>query len=150
MLADELICELLADRLKDDDCRRGYVLDGVPRTLAQAHCLDASGDGVDVAVALLVSDGETATRIAERLFDPVSFSTYHPRHVPAPASVVHRLIRRTDDTSETHVRRLQEFRQHFDDICTYYENRGILRRVSGDGLPEEIAGEIVSIITDLR
>lgn len=137
LVPDQLVDRLVEERLLQDDCRRGFLLDGFPRTVAQAEWLDGMLAGmnrrIERVVLLEVADDAILERVTGRRTDPVTGHIYHLTFDPPPADVVDRLIQRPDDTAAVLVNRLAEYRAKTAPLIPYYEARGVLARVDGVG-----------------
>ncbi len=137
LVPDQLVDRLVEERLLQDDCRRGFLLDGFPRTVAQAEWLDGMLAGmnrrIERVVLLDVADDAILERVTGRRTDPVTGHIYHMTFDPPPADVVNRLIQRPDDTAAVLVNRLAEYRAKTAPLIPYYEARGVLARVDGVG-----------------
>ncbi|KAA8493779.1 Adenylate kinase 5, chloroplastic [Porphyridium purpureum] len=124
LLDDETMCELLANRLREQDCaQRGFILDGFPRTGAQVDLMKEQGIDVD-AVFLFERDDEDVLRWAlHRRMDPLTGVIYHPEFNPAPDAVLHRLETRSDDKEHVIRRRLEIFHETFPGIEQRWSDR---------------------------
>jgi adenylate kinase len=142
LVPDQLVNRLVEERLAQDDCRRGFLLDGFPRTVAQAEWLDGMLAGmnrrIERVVLLDVADDAILERVTGRRTDPVTGHIYHMTFDPPPADVVDRLIQRPDDTAAVLVNRLAEYRAKTAPLIPYYEARGVLARVNGVGPVEQV------------
>jgi adenylate kinase len=126
LVPDHVMLGLVDGRLAADDCRRGYLLDGFPRTLGQAEALDKilakRGTPLDLVIELTAGTEELVRRLAAR--------------------------GRDDDKPEVIRRRLEEYHRQTAPLSDYYRDRGFLRTVDGEGTPEAIFGRIRSIVAD--
>jgi adenylate kinase len=142
LVPDELVNRLVAERLSQDDCQRGFLLDGYPRTVAQAewldHMLAGLGRRIERVVLLDVADDAILERVTGRRTDPLTGHIYHMTFDPPPADVLDRLIQRPDDTAAVLVNRLAEYRAKTAPLIPYYEGRGVLVRVNGVGPVEQV------------
>jgi adenylate kinase len=142
LVPDELVNRLVDCRLAQCDCAGGFLLDGYPRTVAQAEWLDASlarvGRAIDCVISFDVDDAVILERITGRRTDPATGHIYHLVFDPPPAGIMHRLIHRPDDTEAVLRNRLREYHQKTAPIAPYYERRGLLRRVNGEGSVEAV------------
>ena len=144
LVPDELIIDVICDRLKQPDCvSKGWLLDGFPRTKAQADALTAAGMVPDCFVLLDVPEDILVERVTGRRTDPVTGKIYHLKFSPPEnEEVMSRLVQRSDDTAEKIVVRYREFQSHIDSIRSSYEDRLIW--VDGS-LPQE---DVSFVITD--
>jgi adenylate kinase len=137
LVPDELVDRLVEDRLARRDCLAGFLLDGFPRTLAQAEWLDRSlakgGRQIDRVVLIEVDDQVILERIIGRGTDPETGRIYHLTFDPPPADVAPRLVHRQDDTEAVLTWRLREHHEKTAPLVPYYERRGLLCRVNGLG-----------------
>jgi adenylate kinase len=133
LVPDDVTLALVADRLAEPDCRKGYLLDGFPRTLGQAErlrdALAADGSGLDAVVELEVGDEELTRRMSAR------------RVLADGAWVV-----RDDDRPETIRHRLQVYREQTAPLVDFYAAEGLLRRVDGDGEVSAVAARVAAAL----
>jgi adenylate kinase len=150
LVPDELVDRLVDSRLSQCDCAGGFLLDGFPRTLAQAEWLDASlaaaGRRIDCVISFEVDDAVLLDRITGRRTDTETGRIYHLRFDPPPSDIVPRLIHRPDDTEEVLRRRLREYHEKTAPIVPYYERRGLLRRVNGDGAVGDVRRRVLAAL----
>jgi len=135
---DELIMQILSERLAQSDCRQGYILDGVPRTLAQAEALTQAGIEFDHVVSLEVADKDIEERMSGRRACPGCGATYHVKTLPPKQEGIcdscgGELVLRTDDAPETVRHRLEVYHAQTEPLKDYYGKRGLLREVAGNG-----------------
>jgi len=137
LVPDDLVNRLVESRLAQCDCARGFLLDGYPRTLAQAKWLDAAlsanGRRIDRVISFDVEDAVILERITGRRTDPETGRIYHVTFDPPPKAITSRLVQRPDDTEAVLRRRLAEYREKTAPIIPHYEQQGLLTRVSGEG-----------------
>lgn len=132
---DEVTLRLIEDRLAQQDCKNGYILDGFPRTIVQAEGLDRMTN-VDCAVNLDVEDAFIVNRMGGRRVCPACGESYHVVNLPPKADGVcdkcgEKLIVRPDDAPETVKNRLCIYHEQTAPLVEYYEKRGKLRNVDG-------------------
>jgi adenylate kinase len=143
LVPDELVIAMILERLEGDG--HGFVLDGFPRTLAQAQAL---GDALEVTAALLIDVPDDA--IVERIVGRRMCPQGHIYHVifdpPAREGVCDRdgetLFRRDDDEPETVRERLRVYHEQTEPVIDYYEQRRLLRRVDGSGAPGDVQRDL--------
>ena len=137
LVPDDLVNRMVADRISQDDCQNGFLLDGFPRTTAQADRLDemlaAMGRKLDHVLLLDVDESVLLERVTGRRSDPETGRVYHVKFAPPPAEIAERLIQRKDDTEEVFGQRLKEYADQTSPLVPYYERRGLLRRIDGIG-----------------
>jgi adenylate kinase len=146
LVPDEIVVEIVNHRLAEADCKKGFILDGYPRTLHQATDLDALlatlAMPIDVAILLDVSDPELIARVAGRRSCPSCGRGYHLFFDP-PKVAGHcdkdgtALTQRDDDKEEAIMARLTVYHQCITPVISLYERRGLLRRIDGAGSPDE-------------
>jgi len=142
LVPDNLVIEMILERLSQPDAQKGILLDGFPRTLVQAKALDkalAKNDvQIDYVLLIEVPDEQIIIRNTGRRIDPVSGKIYHIKFKPPPRRIASRLIQRPDDNEDALKTRLTKYHADTVPIIPYYEKRGLLRRISGKGTVEEV------------
>lgn len=155
LVPDELTVKILLDRVAQDDCKNGYVLDGFPRTIPQAEVLDKAladlGDHVDYAIDVDVPDENIVRRMSGRRACTGCGATYHIEHVPPKTEGVcdrcgETLILRDDDKPETVQNRLKVYHDQTQPLISYYTNKGILRTVDGTKDMNDVFAAITEIL----
>jgi adenylate kinase len=148
LVSDDLVIRLVDERLNQSDAQRGFILDGFPRTVPQAEALDqllrSRGEGLDAVVQLDVPREALLERVTLRRTDVRTGHIYHLKYNPPPDSA--QLEHREDDREETFVKRLDAYDRMTAALVPYYEERGLLKRVDGDGSPEAVAERIRAAI----
>ena len=155
LVPDELVLDLVVDRIKADDCTNGYVLDGFPRTIPQAEALDAAlaaiNDKVDYAINVEVPDENIINRMSGRRACVACGATYHIVHIPTKVEGVcdkcgADLILRDDDKPETVKNRLNVYHEQTQPLIDYYTAKNVLHEVDGTKAMEDVFSSIVSIL----
>lgn len=155
LVPDELVVDLVVDRVNQEDCSRGYVLDGFPRTIPQAEALDkalaAQGQKMDYAIDVDVPDQNIVQRMGGRRACVGCGATYHlvyaaPKKEGICDTCGAELILRDDDKPETVEKRLAVYHEQTQPLIDYYTNAGILKTVDGTVAMEEVFEAIVSIL----
>ena len=155
LVPDELTVRLLLDRVAQDDCKNGYVLDGFPRTIPQAEVLDKEltklGDSVDFAVDVDVPDENIIRRMSGRRACLNCGATYHIVNIPPKKEGIcdvcgSELVLRDDDQPETVKNRLKVYHEQTQPLIEYYTGKGVLRTVDGTLPMEEVYDAIVKIL----
>lgn len=150
LVPDDLVNRLVENRLAQCDCSTGFLLDGYPRTLAQAQWLDAAlaagGRRIDRVISFEVDDAVILERITGRRTDPETGRTYHVTFDPPPAEITSRLVQRPDDTEAVLRRRLAEYREKTAPIIPHYARQGLLRRVSGEGGVDQVQRRVMDAL----
>ena len=152
LVPDTLVNVMVDSRLDQPDCASGFLLDGYPRTVAQAETLDqrlaARGRKLDHVLYLDVPDDVLLERITGRRSDPLTGLVYHLIYEPPPDSIADRLIQRSDDTMEVFGKRLAEYREKTEPLIPYYEKSHLLRRIDGQGKIDSIRMRLFAALTD--
>jgi len=155
LVPDELTVRILLDRVAQDDCAKGYVLDGFPRTIPQAEVLDAEltklNDKIDFAINVDVPDENIVRRMSGRRSCPSCGATYHIVHIPPKQEGVcdkcgAALVQRDDDKEETVKNRLKVYHEQTQPLIDFYEKKGVLKNVDGTVDSEEVFAAIVKIL----
>jgi adenylate kinase len=139
LVPDELVIDIVKDRLRQSDClSRGWLLDGFPRTLAQADALAAEGLQPHCVIVLDVPEKVLVERVAGRRLDPQTGKVYHSKFNPPPnETIAARLIQRSDDTEEKAKKRYQDFVSHIQSIKDCYSDK--LVNVNGTQSKEQVS-----------
>lgn len=155
LVPDELVVNLVVDRVGKEDAKNGYVLDGFPRTIPQAEALDKAlenkNEKVDFAVNVEVPDENIIKRMAGRRACVGCGATYHLEHIPPKAEGIcdtcsGELILRDDDKPETVKKRLDVYHEQTQPLIEYYTGRGILKEVDGTKDMEQVFEDIIKVL----
>ena len=155
LVPDELVVDLVVDRIKNDDCKKGYVLDGFPRTIPQAECLDKAlsemSDALDFAINIDVPDENIISRMGGRRACVGCGATYHVVNIPPKKEGIcdrcgGELILRDDDKPETVKQRLDVYHEQTQPLIDYYTKKGIIRDVDGTMEMDDVFGAITGIL----
>ena len=155
LVPDELTVKILLDRVAQEDCKDGYVLDGFPRTIPQAEVLDRSleelGSGIDYAIDVDVPDGNIVKRMSGRRACLACGATFHVEHVPPKQEGIcdrcgKDLVLRDDDKPETVQNRLKVYHDQTQPLIEYYTGKGVLRTVDGTMDMQDVFRSIVEIL----
>ena len=158
LVPDRLIIDLVADRLKEKDCEQGFVLDGFPRTIAQAQRLEEilkkMGLGLDCVLSVQVPDKLIVERLSGRRTCKGCGALYHlVFDPPKAAGTCNRcggeLFQRDDDREETVTNRLKVYDDQTAPLVSYYRERGLLREIDGVGEVEAIGKRVVRALGDI-
>jgi len=151
LVPDDVVIGMVIERIGKPDAADGFMLDGFPRTRPQAEALDAALDKAGVALdrvlLIEVPDGLIVERIVGRRSDPVTGAIYHLKFNPPPPQIAERLVQRKDDTEEACRARLDKYHSETAPIVPFYEQKGILVRVDGDGPPDQVTRRIVDALS---
>ena len=134
LVPDEVIIDIVKERLAMEDCRGGYILDGFPRTVPQAEALDTFAK-IDSVIELAVDDQVLVNRLSGRRVCVKCGATYHLSMLNGAttcAACGEELIQRNDDKAETVLNRLKVYHDQTAPLIGYYEKKGLLRKVDGD------------------
>ena len=155
LVPDELVVDLVVDRVNQEDCANGYVLDGFPRTIPQAEALDKAlsemGQKMDYAINVEVPDDNIVNRMSGRRACVDCGATYHIVYAPTKTEGVcdkcgGSLILRDDDKPETVLKRLGVYHEQTQPLIDFYEKKGVLRTVDGTLPMEEVFAAITGIL----
>ena len=151
LVPDEVIMSIVAERVKQPDCEAGFILDGVPRTLAQAEAIDAKGVRIDHVVSLEVDDAAIADRMAGRRVCTKCGASYHIVNNPTKTEGICDLCGsevaiRKDDQPETVLHRLEVYHASTEVLKEYYQAQGKLRLVCGDQPIEDANRDILKAL----
>ncbi len=156
LVPDELVISLIQDRIALPDCKNGFILDGFPRTVAQAEALDKmlteQGKKLDFVIELQVDDKELTQRIAGRFSCSKCGAGYHDSFKPTKVAVVcdecgnKEFTRRPDDKAETVAARLEVYHKQTAPLLPYYKARGVLVTVDGMAEIGEVTRQIDGIL----
>ncbi len=157
LVPDELVIDMVDDRLGKDDAQNGYVLDGFPRTVPQAVALDEllakRGSSIGKVLVLKVPDENIVARIVGRRMCKACGSVFHLEFSPPAKEGVcdacgGELYQRADDTEEKVRVRLGEYAHNTAPVAAYYEQRGIVREINGVGDIDEVYSRLVAALED--
>ena len=155
LVPDELVCDLVVDRVQQDDCQKGYILDGFPRTIPQAEALEnalaALGQKVDFAIDIEVPDENIVDRMSGRRSCVGCGAIYHVLNNPSKKEGIcdvcgEKLILRDDDKTETVKNRLSVYHDQTQPLIDFYNERDILKEVDGTQSMDKVFEDIVKII----
>lgn len=159
LVSDDIIIGMLRERVAEDDCRNGYLLDGVPRTIPQAQSLRDEGIKIDYVVEIAVDDEEIVERLAGRRIHEPSGRVYHIKHMPPKEPgkddvTGESLVQREDDKEETVRNRLKVYHEETEPLVQFYrdfeaqdpDNAPHYVRVEGVGSTEEIRNRIMAAL----
>lgn len=136
LVPDEVVIEIIKERLAKDDCKNGFILDGFPRTVPQAEALDAMGITIDKVVDIEVADEKIAQRLGGRRVCANCGASYHTEYKPSKVEGVcdkcgGPTVQRKDDEPATVLDRLKVYHEQTEPLKDYYAKKGILAVVYG-------------------
>ncbi len=155
LVPDEVVIGIIEERLQEADCAKGFILDGFPRTVAQADALNRVlanlGQAIDHVVSIEVPDEELVERLTGRRTCRGCGAMYHVKFSPPKAQGVcdkcgGELYQRDDDREETIRARLKVYHEQTAPLVEYYEKAGLLRRIPGQGSVDEIYARIEGVL----
>ena len=151
LVPDEVIIGIVAERLAESDCQGGYILDGVPRTIAQAEALEKAGVQFDCVLSIEVSDQEIQRRMSGRRACTACGATYHVEAAPPKTEGVcdacgGALVQRDDDKPETVQDRLRVYHAQTEPLKEFYQQRGILKTVDNQPTIEDTTKAIERVL----
>jgi adenylate kinase len=155
LVPDEVVIGIINNRIKEADCKKGYMLDGFPRTVAQAQALDKilteQGSGIDHVVSIDVPNSELMGRLTGRRTCRKCGQGYHVLFDPPKAEGVcgkcgGELYQRDDDNETTVGNRLKVYADQTQPLIDYYKNKGLLRSIDGVGEISAIFGRVTAVL----
>ena len=134
LVPDEVIIGILNERIACSDCANGFILDGVPRTIAQAEAMEKAGIEIDAVIAIEISEDEILRRMSGRRVCEACGSSFNMQAIPPRVEGIcdncgGKLIQRKDDTPETVHKRLEVYHKETKPLVGYYAERGLLKVV---------------------
>ena len=141
LVPDEVIIGIITERLAQEDCRNGYILDGVPRTIAQAAAMEKAGITFDAVISIEIADETIMQRMSGRRVCESCGASYHLVAVPPKTPGVcdncgGKLVQRKDDAPETVKARLEVYHQETEPLKAFYKQRGLLKPVENQSTVE--------------
>jgi len=156
LVSDDIVIGIIRDRIKEDDCKNGFILDGFPRTVAQAEALDGmlseQGLKLNAVIEMKVDDNALVDRIAGRYTCAKCNEGYHDTNLKPKVEGVCDVCgstefkRRPDDNAETVGKRLEEYYAQTAPVLPYYADKGILQQVDGMAGIDEVAAQIDAVL----
>ena len=154
LVPDEVVIGIIKERLAEEDCKNGFILDGFPRTVPQAEALDAMGVKIDLVISIEVSDEAIVDRMSGRRVCDVCGASYHVKYNPSKDGVTcdkdgTTLTQRKDDKPEVVLDRLSTYHETTEPIPGYYEGTGMLRIVDGEQSVDEATAAVFATIDNV-
>lgn len=155
LVPDEITIEIVKDRLCQEDCSNGFILDGFPRTIPQAEGLDLilaqMGTKLDYVLNIVVTDDVIIRRLSGRRICPDCNMGYHIDHMPPLKEGIcdncgAKLIQREDDSEETVISRLKTYHDQTEPLIDFYKKKGILADVTGQYRIEDTTTEVYNVL----
>lgn len=150
LVPDDVIIDIVRDRLAQDDAKNGYILDGFPRTVPQAEALEGIAK-IDAVIDLDVADEKLIARLSGRRVCLKCGATYHVSMLDGKttcAACGEDLVQRDDDKAETVLNRLTVYHNQTAPLVDFYQNKGLLRVIDGDQDMDTIFASIMAIVKD--
>ena len=159
LVTDDIIIDLVKDRIKKDDCKQGYLFDGFPRTIPQAEALAQQNIHIDSVIEIKVEDDQIISRLAGRRVHQTSGRIYHITNNPPKRKNLddltgEPLIQRDDDKEETIKQRLEVYRNQTEPLVNFYQKlrkEGVIsyRSIDGNKMYEKLSTEILNYLENL-
>ena len=151
LVPDEVIIGIITERLAEDDCKNGYILDGVPRTIAQAEAMEKAGINFDAVVSIEVADQVIMERMSGRRVCESCGASYHlvavlPKVAGVCDSCGGKLVQRKDDAPETVKDRLEVYHKETEPLKDFYAQRGLLKSVENQPSVEATTAAILNAL----
>jgi adenylate kinase len=155
LVPDELVAEMLMERIRKQDTQKGFILDGYPRTFNQAQTLEtmlsARNMEIDLVLYLDTSDKVIIQRLTGRRVCSACNANYHVTNMPPRAAGIcdtcgGSLCQRTDDNEQTVVKRLEVYKQEVASLIAYYQSRGKLRTLAADQDAKIVLDQIIALV----
>lgn len=151
LVPDSLIVGILKERLSEPDCKNGFILDGVPRTLAQAEALEQMGIPIDTVIEIEADDDTIVRRLSGRRVCAKCGATYHMETKPPKKEGVcdvcgGELTQRKDDQAETVKDRLRVYHEQTEPLSAFYDRQGKLVRVKGQNSIDETTAMVLAAL----
>ncbi|KAG9156671.1 hypothetical protein Leryth_006638 [Lithospermum erythrorhizon] len=156
LVSDEIVVGIIDEALKKPSCQKGFILDGFPRTVAQAQKLDemleTRGVKVDKVLNFAINDSILEERITGRWIHPASGRTYHTKYAPPKVPGIddvtgEPLIQRKDDTPSVLKSRLEAFHRQTEPVIDYYSKKSIVANLPAEKRPEEVTKEVKKVLS---
>ena len=159
LVTDDIIIDLVKDRIKKNDCEKGYLFDGFPRTIPQAEALAQENIQIDSVIEIKVEDDQIIARLAGRRVHQTSGRTYHITNNPPKRKNLddvtgEPLIQRDDDKEDTIKQRLEVYRNQTEPLVNFYQKMhkgGVIsyRSIDGNKMYEKLSAEILNYLENL-
>ena len=151
LVPDDVIIGIITERLAEDDCKNGYILDGVPRTIAQAEAMEKAGITFDAVISIEISDETIMERMSGRRVCESCGASYHMVAVPPKQEGVcdkcgGKLVQRKDDAPETVKARLEVYHKETEPLKEFYAERGNLKEIFNQPTVEETTEKILAAL----
>ena len=154
LVSDDVVIGIIKERLAEDDCQNGFILDGFPRTIPQAEALDSMNVSIDAALSLEVSDREIVKRMSGRRVCEKCGASYHTEYKKPKTEGIcdgcgAPLIIRKDDEPDTVLDRLDIYHKQTEPLKSYYKNQGKLITVEGQPKVEDTTKLVLDTLSEI-
>ena len=151
LVPDEVVIGILKDRIAEDDCKNGYILDGFPRTVPQAEALEAMGINIDKVISIEVAEETIQSRLSGRRVCDTCGASYHIEFNPPKVEgkcdkCDGNAVQRKDDAPETVIERLRTYHEQTAPLAAFYEERGKLVKVEGQDEVKETSALVLKAV----
>ena len=150
LVPDSLVIDMVLERLEKDDAKEGFLLDGFPRTAAQAEALEealnAAEVDIDAVVFVDVPDEVVFDRMTGRRLDPETGKIYAMSYNPPPAEIADRVIQRPDDNPDAVKVRLEKYHAETEPVTEFYGEKGLVKKIDGQQKPEKVTADILEAL----
>lgn len=152
LVPDEVVIGILKDRISEDDCKNGFILDGFPRTVPQAEALESMGVNIDKVISLEVADETIQGRLSGRRVCEKCGASYHVEFNPPKTEGVcdkcgGAAVQRKDDAPETVIERLRTYHEQTAPLVDFYGNKGRLVKVQGQDEVKDTSELVLKAVT---
>lgn len=149
LVGDDITCQMVRERLKQDDCKNGFILDGFPRTIPQADDLQSFAH-IDAAIEFAISTDEVVTRLSGRRVCPSTGKIYHvifnpPKKEGFDDETGEALIQRDDDKEDAIKHRLEVYHSQTEPLIAYYKEKGLLKSFDASASSKNVADGILAL-----
>ena len=152
LVPDDLVIDIVKERLDKKDCENGYILDGFPRTIVQARAIEKMGIAINMALLIEISDDDVVKRITGRMECKQCNSIYHTQYNPPKVEGIcdkcgAQMSKRKDDTEETVRKRLEVYHSLTEPLKEFYIQKGILKTVQGMENLDDTTDAVMKAVT---
>ncbi|HII65248.1 TPA: nucleoside monophosphate kinase [Candidatus Woesearchaeota archaeon] len=151
LVPDTVIMQLVGSRLRQPDCREGFILDGFPRTIVQAEFLERQRIPVDIVINLEVDEDAIVDRLSGRRMDPKTGQIYNLNTMELPEGVDReKLVQRPDDKPEVIRKRIEVYKKQTSPVIEYYRERNVLLNIDGNPELGQVVGSVREALQKVR
>ncbi|HIH92466.1 TPA: nucleoside monophosphate kinase [Candidatus Woesearchaeota archaeon] len=151
LVPDTVIMQLVGSRLRQPDCREGFILDGFPRTIVQAEFLERQRIPIDIVINLEVDEDAIVDRLSGRRMDPKTGQIYNLNTMELPEGVDReKLVQRPDDKPEVIRKRIEVYKKQTSPVIEYYRERNVLLNIDGNPELGQVVGSVREALQKVR